>query len=71
MPQLSQFSTAENYKKLQDALTQIDQAIAEAELAVQGGVPNADSMLQQSKEAKSKIQQLLNTYFPTGTAPAK
>lgn len=70
MAAVSQFSTAENYKKLQDALTKTDHAIQEAQLAVQAGIPQADTMLKAAEETRKRVQQLLDTYFPGGAVPA-
>lgn len=69
MPTVSQFSTAENYAKLQESLKQIDTAINEAEIAKQAGLPDAEQLLSTAQEAKKRILQMLNTYFPSGTAP--
>lgn len=65
----SQFSTAENYAKLQSALDQVDAAIREAELAESAGVPGAAELLSTAQQGRTRILQLINTYFPTGTAP--
>lgn len=70
MAQVSQFSTAENFAKLQQALDKVDTAIQEAELAKSAGVPGADELLSTAQAGKAKIVQLMNTYFPTGTAQA-
>lgn len=71
MPTVSQFSTAENYQKLQDSLSKIDTAINEAQIAKQAGLPDADQLLKTAEEAKARILQMLNTYFPSGTAPSQ
>lgn len=70
MASVSQFSTAENFAKLTTGLEKINHAIDEAKLAQQAGVPSADIMLATAEATRTKILQLLNTYFPGGTAPA-
>lgn len=71
MAQVSQFSTPENFQKLTKALEQINIAIRESKLAVQAGIPQADETLKIAETAKSRIQQVLHTYFPEGTSPAE
>jgi len=69
MTAISQFSTAANFAKLHDALDKVEYAIKEAKLAVQAGVPDAATALSTAQDTQKRIQQVLDTYFPNGTAP--
>jgi len=69
MTTISKFSTAANFTRLKDALDKVEYAIREASLAVQAGIPDAATSLATAQDAQKRIQQVLNTYFPTGTAP--
>lgn len=66
----SQFSSAENYAKIQASLEKIDNAIHEAQLAVQAGIPQADTLLKAAEDTKRKIEAFKSVYFPDGTVPA-
>jgi len=66
MPAVSQFSTADNLDRVNKAIAQLEQAMHEAELAVQAGLPNADATLSTIKDELQKVQRLKETYFPGG-----
>jgi hypothetical protein len=66
MPGISQFSTPENFAKLNDSLAKLSEAIREAQIAVQAGIPGADLVLANAKDAEQRVLLLKNTYFPQG-----
>lgn len=70
MSAISVFSTLKNYQHLQDALSKVDNAIHEAQLAKQAGIPQADTMLSQAQTMRDSITRMINTYFPNGEVPA-
>lgn len=66
MPSPSRFSTPENYQRLTTAKTQLIEAIHEANMAVQAGIPNAQQALDTAQSGLKSIEQVLSVYFPTG-----
>ena len=68
MPAVSQFSTAENLAKVNDAITTVERAIQEAQIAVRAGIPSADQVLSNAQDQLSRLQTFRSTYFPTGAA---
>jgi len=70
MAVVSQFSTVGNLNKLNATEHQLRAAIAEAELAVSAGIPDAQKALDLANEGLRQVQQLRNVYFPNGTATA-
>jgi len=71
MSAVSRFSTFENYQSLQAALSKVNDAIHEAELAKQAGIPQAEQMLTTANSVKERITAMMSTYFPNGEVPAK
>ena len=66
MPAVSQFSTAENFAKVNAAIDQVTTAIQEATIAQQAGIPGAAQVLSNAQDALSRLQLFRQTYFPTG-----
>lgn len=62
----SQFSTADNYAKAKAAEHDMQQAIAEAQMAVQAGIPGAQETLTTAQDGLKRVQQFLAVYFPQG-----
>jgi len=71
MATISKFSTLENYKSLITAQGQAEEALREAKLAQQAGIPNADEMVSTTEGILKRIKQYMATYFPNGTAPSE
>lgn len=69
MVAVSKFSTKENYDKLKNAEAELQLAQHEAELAVQAKLPGAEEVLAKTQAGMQQVQNLLNVYFPNGTAP--
>lgn len=70
MAAVSKFSTAENLSKLNDTIAKFQEAIHETEVAMQAGVPGLEKQLELARQGLQHAQNLKNTYFPGGTAPA-
>lgn len=68
MPPVSRFSTEENLAKIVAAEGQLKEAISEAKLAAQAGIPGADQQLAKAEAAMQQLQTIRSTYFPQGVA---
>jgi len=69
MVMVSKFSTLENFQQLTQAKGQAEDALKEAKIAQQAGIPQADNMVQTSEKILGQINQMLATYFPNGEVP--
>lgn len=66
MPGLSQFSTPENLAKANEAISKLEEAEKEAQMAVSAGIPGADLVLKNAQDALARVRLFKATYFPQG-----
>lgn len=66
MATVSQFSTAQNFQRVNTAIDQLQTAIDEAQIAVRAGVPGAQDALNNATQALERVMTFKNVYFPSG-----